>query len=113
MPQKDHPCMVDGCTGSGLNQMGLRCRVAHDGASPFPNKKRTDAIFSIETDAYLCDRHALSGGTFLLTFEPDTTQAVKVEVLSERPIAGREKHIKQPDEVLAEAAARSARGQAP
>lgn len=109
MSHKDHDCIVAGCSRSGLNQLGLRCRVAHDGATPFPNKRRTDAIYSIETDAYLCDVHALSGGTFLLTFEPDHSEAVKVEVLSEREVVSREKHIKQPDEVLAEAAARKAR----
>lgn len=108
MPHKNHPCIVDGCTRSGLNQIGIRCRVAHDGASPFPSKKRTDAIYSIETDGFLCDIHALSGGTFLIAFEPDHTEAVKVDVLSERDVAPREKHIKQPDEVLAEAAARKA-----
>jgi hypothetical protein len=108
MSQRSQACIVSGCSGSGLNQIGLRCRVAHDGATPFPTKRRTDAIFSIETDAYLCDVHALSGGTFLMTFEPDKSKAVKVEVLGEGAVAAREKHIKQPDEVLAEAAARRA-----
>jgi hypothetical protein len=76
----------------------VRCRVAHDGASPFPNKARTDAIFSIETEAYLCDKHALSGGTFLITFDADDSEDIKVEVLSSRELAKRSKHIKQPNE---------------
>jgi hypothetical protein len=100
MPQpRDHPCIVDGCVQEGRNQIGLRCRVAHSGASPFPNKKRTDAIYAIESDAYLCDTHALSGGTYLLTFEPTDSRDVTIEVLSQRDIEARTKHIKQPDEL--------------
>jgi hypothetical protein len=99
MPTKDHPCIVEGCVQEGRNQLGLRCRVAHDGASPFPNKKRTDAIYSIESEAYLCDTHALQGGTFLIMFEPDASKEVTIDVLSERTIEARKKHIKQPDEV--------------
>ena len=56
----------------------------------------------IETDAFLCDKHALSGGTLALLFEPDDTEDVKVEVLANRPVEARSKHIKQPDEVSAE-----------
>ncbi len=90
--------MVDGCPLEGRNQIGLRCRVAHDGASPFPKKKRTDAIYSIETDAYLCDQHALKGGTFLIAFEPSDREEISVEVLSPRVAEVRTKHIKQPAE---------------
>ncbi len=86
------------CPHPGRNQLGLRRRVAHDGASPFPTKRRTDAIYSIETEAYLCDKHALSGGTFALIFEPDDSQEVKVEVLADRAVEARSKHIKQPEE---------------
>ena len=94
-----HDCIVERCPYPGLNQIGIRCRVAHDGASPFPTKKRTDAIFSIESDAYLCDKHALSDGTLALMFEADDTEEVKIEVLADRPVDPRQKHIKQPDEV--------------
>ena len=99
MPPKDHPCIVDGCPQEGRNQIGLRCRVAHSGASPFPTKRRTDAIYAIESDAYLCDAHALSGGTYLLTFEPNASKDVTIEVLTHRAIEARTKHITQPDEV--------------
>jgi hypothetical protein len=97
---KDHRCVVKDCPREGRNQIGLRCRVAHDGATPFPNKRRTDAIFSIESDAYLCDTHALRGGTFLLMFEPSNTYEATIEVLSEIPVDVRSKHITQPEEVL-------------
>ena len=73
--------------------------MAHSGASPFPNKKRTDAIYAIESDAYLCDTHALSGGTYLLTFEPNGSKDVTIEVLAQRSVDARTKHITQPDEV--------------
>ena len=98
MPTKDHPCVVDACVHEGRNQIGIRCRVAHSGASPFPTKKRTDAIYSIESDAYLCDTHAMRGGTFLIMFEPSDSKDVTVEVLSEQAIEARTKHIKQPEE---------------
>jgi hypothetical protein len=93
-----HQCIVDNCSLEGRNQIGLRCRVAHDGASPFPHKKRTDAIYSIETDAFLCDPHALGGGTFLIAFEPSQSEDVTVEVLSGASVEARTKHIKQPSE---------------
>jgi hypothetical protein len=99
MRSKSHACIVEGCVQEGRNQIGLRCRVAHDGASPFPNKKRTDAIYSIESEAYLCDSHALKGGTFLIMFEPNDSQDVTIDVLSQQAIEARTKHIKQPDEV--------------
>jgi hypothetical protein len=95
----DHPCMVDGCSLTGRNQIGIRCRIAHDSATPFPTKGRTDAIFSIEGDAYLCDAHALGGGTIALMFEPDRSGDITVDVLSNRTPDPRSKHIKQPDEV--------------
>jgi hypothetical protein len=100
VPTKDHPCIVDGCVQEGRNQIGLRCRVAHDGASPFPSKKRTDAIYSIESEAYLCDMHALNGGTYLIAFEPATRDDVTIEVLSSQRIEARTKHIKQPEEFV-------------
>ena len=99
MPNQARACIVDGCPLEGRNQIGLRCRVAHDGASPFPSKKRTDAIYSIETDAFLCDGHALGGGTFLIAFEPGSAEDVTVEVLSKQTAEARTKHIKQPDEI--------------
>src|SRR5437016_2640141 len=81
-----HECMVKACPREGHNQIGLRVRVAHEGASPFPKKRRTDAMFSIESNAYLCDEHTLSGGTFLVMFEPDYTQDVKIDVLGDREV---------------------------
>jgi hypothetical protein len=101
MPHASHPCIVDGCVRSGLNQLGIRCRVAHDGETPFPHKRRTDAIFPIESDAYLCDVHALSGGTLSIIFEPAGSGDMSVEVAAEKPVETRMKHIKQPAEFTA------------
>jgi hypothetical protein len=94
----EHLCIADGCVLSGKNQIGVRVRVAHDGESPFPHKGRTDAIFSIESDAYLCDKHALGGGTLSLFFEPDDSEDIRIEVAADKPVATRSKHIRQPEE---------------
>jgi hypothetical protein len=74
-----HDCAIPGCPHPGRNQLGVRDRVAHSGASPFPNKKRTDALWSLETPMFLCDDHALMGGVVRLTFEPNTSQEIVVE----------------------------------
>jgi hypothetical protein len=93
----ERDCVVPGCSRTGRNQIGLRCRVAHSGASPFPEKRRTDAIFSVESEAFLCDFHALAGGLFELRFTPSRTQTATIvascgpETLDERT-----KEIRQP-----------------
>jgi hypothetical protein len=74
-------CVVPGCPSEGRNQIGVRCRVAHSGATPFPNKRRTDAIFSVESDAYLCDIHALQGVSLVLALTPNTSQEVSLAVV--------------------------------
>jgi hypothetical protein len=32
-----HPCIVPGCRAEGINKLGVRCRVWHDG--PYPRRK--------------------------------------------------------------------------
>jgi hypothetical protein len=53
-------CAIEGCESTGKHRLGLRCRVMH-GASPISGKGKTDALWSAESTAYLCDVHALSG----------------------------------------------------
>jgi hypothetical protein len=99
MPSRpqSHACLVPGCSSPGRNQLGVRCRVAHSGASPFPEKRRTDALFSVESAAFLCDSHALCGGYLLLMFEPnETEQATIVAASGENEVEERSKPIKQP-----------------
>ncbi len=93
----EHICIVPNCPFPGRNQLGVRCRVAHSGASPFPEKRRTDAIFSVESAAFLCDRHAILGGQMLLMFEPDGSHnATLVASSGENTAEERSKEIRQP-----------------
>ena len=93
----DHRCAVPGCPVPGRNQLGLRNRVAHSGASPFANKRRTDALWSVESDIFLCDQHSLAGGHVRLTFEPTTTQAIVIDAdCGGIHVGSRVKAIRQP-----------------
>lgn len=56
-----HECIVPGCKREGRNRLGVRCRIAHDGPTLFPEKGKTAALFSPDADAFLCDQHALGG----------------------------------------------------
>jgi hypothetical protein len=78
---KTHDCVVPGCPEPGRNQIGVRCRIAHSGESPFPEKSRTHALFSIESDAYLCDRHALGGVSLALAISPNATEEASLGVI--------------------------------
>jgi hypothetical protein len=93
-----HECVVPGCRRPGLHQLGVRCRLAYAGRSRlFPDKRRTDAVFSVETAAYLCDQHAASGGRFELSFTPDRSRAATVVARSgPNVVAERVKEIAQP-----------------
>ena len=92
---KKHSCLVPGCPHPGHNQLGIRCRIAHSGASLF-GKRRTDAVFSVESSGFLCDRHALAGGRMLLMFEPDgSKQATLVAASGENTSGERTKPIQQ------------------
>ena len=99
MPRLDavHDCVIPGCPYPGRNQLGIRCRVAHSGASPFPEKRRTDAIFSLESAGFLCDQHSLRGGRMTLTFEPNDSQEVSMIAISGENVTDeRTKPIRQP-----------------
>lgn len=78
---RTHDCVVPNCPEPGRNQIGVRCRIAHSGESPFPEKSRTHALFSIESDAYLCDRHALRGVSLALAVSPNATQEASLGVI--------------------------------
>ena len=82
--------------------MGVRVRVAHSGASPFPEKRRTDAIFAIESAGFLCDGHSLGGGHFTLNFAPNRTEDASIEATSGQSTSElRSKPIRQPLEEAA------------
>jgi hypothetical protein len=94
---KSHSCFVPDCSEEGRNQLGIRCRIAHSGESPFPAKSRTHAIFSVESDAFLCDRHALGGVSLALAVSPNTTEEASLAVVCGRATSDvRNVEIKQP-----------------
>jgi hypothetical protein len=86
-----HKCMVSGCPQEGVNKLGIRCRVWNNNN---PTKGKTAALWSPDTDAYLCDVHALSGATITVIYEPDDTQGIKVQVISGQKVSSRNTPIK-------------------
>src|SRR5690242_18856584 len=97
--QISHHCLVPGCLGGGRNQIGVRCRVAHSGATPFADKGRTYSMFSIESDAYLCDTHALQGVSLALAVTPDRSQEASLAVVCGAEMTSlRSTAIAQPDD---------------
>ena len=97
-----HDCIVPGCSEIGRNQLGVRCRVAHSGASPFPEKRRTHALFSVESDAFLCDAHALNGISLALSVSPNRSQDVGLAVVCGTSMTDvRSIDIKQPMSIAA------------
>jgi hypothetical protein len=49
--------------------------------SPVAGKGKTDALWSVESDAYLCDVHALGGIDITLLLEANRSKAASVRVL--------------------------------
>jgi hypothetical protein len=89
--------LVEGCPLPGRNQLGVRLRVAHSGQSPFPEKRRTDAIYSVESAGYLCDPHSLAGGSITLDFRPSGDGNASVTATSgSTTTETRRKPIRQP-----------------
>jgi len=74
------PCVIPDCPETGKHRIGLRCRVMSE-PSPIPGKGKTDALWSVESDAYLCDPHALGGVDITLLIEPNKSRAASVRVL--------------------------------
>lgn len=102
---KSHNCVVPSCVAPGRNQIGVRCRIAHSGESPFPGKARTYAIFSVESDAFLCDNHALGGVALALAVSPSTSGLASLAVVCGTSMTEvRTVEIKQPQARLRRAA---------
>lgn len=90
-----HGCVVPGCSAAGRNKLGLRCRVWHDGTSPVVGKSRTAALWSPDTDAYLCDAHAMGGGHVTVLFEPDGSGTTSVKVIAASTVDEKRTPIRQ------------------
>jgi len=87
-----HKCIVSGCPEEGVNKLGIRCRVWNTNN---PAKGKTAALWSPDTDAYLCDLHALSGATITIIYEPDDTKGLRVQVISGQKVSSRNTVIKR------------------
>lgn len=73
-------CVIPNCAVAGKHRLGIRCRVMVE-PSPIAGKGKTDALWSVESDAYLCDAHALGGIDVTLLLEPTTTKTASVRVV--------------------------------
>jgi hypothetical protein len=88
-----HSCIVPGCRKDGINKLGVRCRVWHDG--PYLHGKgKTGALWAPDADAFLCDEHALGGATITLLYEPDGSKQTTVRVIGAKHVEGRVRPIK-------------------
>lgn len=75
------PCIVPGCNRNAVNNLGVRLR----------RPPQADALWSPNTNAYLCDRHARSGARITLIYEPTDSGRVetRVHAVAEEPIVRR------------------------
>jgi hypothetical protein len=75
------PCVVPGCESPGKHRLGVRCRVWHE-PSPIAGKTKTSALWAPDSDAFLCDQHALGGAHITLIFEPNDSGETAVKVIA-------------------------------
>jgi hypothetical protein len=78
-------CVIPGCRRPGKHRLGVRCRVWEE-PSPVEGKKRTDALWAPDADAFLCDDHAMGGMDMTLLVEANGTGANSLRVIGgEKP----------------------------
>jgi hypothetical protein len=75
------PCVVPGCGSPGKHKIGVRCRVWVE-PSPIPGKVKTSALWAPDSDAFLCDEHALGGAQITLIYEPNETGETALKVIA-------------------------------
>ena len=73
-------CEIPGCRKPGKHRLGVRCRVWQE-PSPVNGKRRTDALWAPDADAFLCDDHALGGMDMTLLIEPNSSGANSIRVI--------------------------------
>ena len=78
---QSQPCAIPGCPKTGKHRLGLRCRVMVE-PSPVAGKGKTDALWSVDSEAYLCDEHALKGIDATLMVDPNTSGVASVRVIT-------------------------------
>jgi hypothetical protein len=87
-------CAIPECARSGKHRLGVRCRVAAE-PSPVKGKVKTHALWSVESDAYLCDSHAMNGVDVTLLLEPTNARSVSIRVVGAPDSQARRVPIKQ------------------
>jgi hypothetical protein len=73
-------CAIPGCRKPGKHRLGIRCRVWQE-PSPVDGKHRTDALWAPDTDAFLCDEHAMGGMDMTLLIEPNGSGGNSIRVI--------------------------------
>lgn len=53
--------------------------------SPIAGKGKTDALWSVESDAFLCDQHAVAGLDVTLMLEANKSGVASVRVVGRKP----------------------------
>ena len=86
-------CIVPGCAAPGKHKIGVRCRVWSE-PSPVPGKSRTSALWAPDSDAFLCDDHALGGAHITLIYEPNDSGETAVKVIAAPPTVERRRPIR-------------------
>lgn len=76
-------CAIPRCRHPGKHRLGVRCRVWEE-PSPVQGKHRTDALWAPDTDAFLCDEHAIGGMDMTLLLEPNGNGENSVRVIGGR-----------------------------
>jgi hypothetical protein len=74
-------CVVPGCESPGKHRLGVRCRVWQE-PSPIAGKSKTSALWAPDSDAFLCDQHALGGAHITLIFEPNDSGETAIKVIA-------------------------------
>jgi hypothetical protein len=62
-------CIVPGCGRDGRNNLGIRLR-----------RPDTSALWAPNTEAFVCDRHAVSGARITIFYEGNDTAEVEIRV---------------------------------
>lgn len=78
---ESRPCAIPACPKAGKHRLGLRCRVMVE-PSPVAGKGKTDALWSVDSEAYLCDEHSLRGLDAALILDPNTSGTASVRVIT-------------------------------
>lgn len=78
-------CIITGCNNPANNNFGVRCR-----------RPDTSAIWAPNTEAFLCDAHAVQGLRIAITLTPNNTGEIETEVTAQVGQAVRKTTIVNP-----------------